>query len=344
LAVAAAAALTLAACGSGGAVHATSSATSPVAGAEPGVTTYLCSGTGLDDLLQWRNSNGDLSGTYEEAQLSETAPSEQVSSNSGSLRGTLNGNQLTLSIGSSQDLYRPVSGGQLSLNVPQSDGSMQAATCDQSSLSRWNTVVSALDGKAGSDNQQAGQAAAQASHDTSVSQAQQALANDVSTLENDSSSLNGNNQLASDISQMKTDYQTEQNDYQTEQQQGSCSDGSMGSDAAAVSSDSSSVDSDLSSLQADIQSLQTSTGGNGIAGIKDDMAAVNGDVNTIHGLGASPGTDTSLALVTGNKAVSNANTAIEWAQGQGNAIGGQAHQLSSTAASYANSQCGAGMA
>ena len=127
-------------------MHATSSATSPVAGAEPGVTTYLCSGTGLDDLLQWRNSNGDLSGTYEEAQLSETAPSEQVSSNSGSLRGTLNGNQLTLSIGSSQDLYRPVSGGQLSLNVPQSDGSIifMVFVAPQSDFDRFRPTYEAM--------------------------------------------------------------------------------------------------------------------------------------------------------------------------------------------------------
>jgi hypothetical protein len=351
LAVAGAAALTLAACGSGGAVNTTSPATSPAAGTEPGVTTYLCSGSGWDDLLQWRDDNGHLSGTYEEAELSGTSPSEQVSSNSGSLSGTLDGNQLTLSIGSSQDLYGTVSGGQLSLNVPQSDGSMQAATCDQSSLSDWNSVVSALDSRAGGDNQQANQAAArvsqqasqaaaQQSHDSAVNQDQQTLASDVSTLENDSSSLNGNKQLGSDINQMKQDYQTEQNDYQTEQQQGSCSDGSMGSDAAQVSSDSAQVDSDLASLNSDIQSLQ----GSDIPGIKNDMAAVNGDVTTLQGLGATPGTDTSPALLAGNKAVSNANAAIQWAQGQGNSIDSQAHQLSSTAASYANSRCGAGTA
>ena len=72
------------------------------------------------------------------------------------------GSDITLSIGLSQPLYGTLSGGQLTLNVPQSDGSFQAGTCNHSSLSDWNSTVATLDSQAGSDNQAANQQAAQA--------------------------------------------------------------------------------------------------------------------------------------------------------------------------------------
>ena len=72
--------------------------------------SYLCSGTTSDELLQWRDSGGDLSGTYQYADLSGQAPSEQVSSSSGNLTGTLDGTAITMSIGLSQDLYGTLSG------------------------------------------------------------------------------------------------------------------------------------------------------------------------------------------------------------------------------------------
>lgn len=125
------------------------------------------------------------------------------------------------------------------------------------------------------------------------------------------------------------DYGTEQSDYQTEQ-----SDGCPGAsgDASAVGSDASAIDSDQSSMQTDIQSLQ---GSNGVAGIQADIAAVNSDVNTLHNLGASPAEDPSSAISTGNKAISSAKAAFEWAPQQANAIDGQAHQLATTAQHWA---------
>jgi hypothetical protein len=111
-----------------------SASSSPVTGAEPGVDTYLCSGSTNDTLLQWRNSDGELSGTYENAQLTGQAPAEQVNSNSGDLSGTLNGTAITLNIGLSQPRYGTLTSGQLTLNVPQSDGTIQAGTCAQSTL------------------------------------------------------------------------------------------------------------------------------------------------------------------------------------------------------------------
>ena len=97
--------IVLLAAGCGGIIPVGHSPATNSGGAEPGVDSYLCSGITSDELLQWRDGGGDLSGTYQYADLSGQAPSEQVSSNSGNLTGTLNGTAITMSIGLSQDLY-----------------------------------------------------------------------------------------------------------------------------------------------------------------------------------------------------------------------------------------------
>ena len=325
----------LVACGSGQGhiTGGTSTGSSPSAGAEPGVDIYMCSGSGQDTLLQWRDGSGNLSGTYESAKLSGQAPQEQVSSSSGNLSGTLESSDITLSIGLSQPLYGTLSGGQLTLNVPQSDGSFQAGTCNHSSLSDWNSTVAALDSQASSDNQTANQQAAQAQHDQQVSQAQQALSSNVSSLQSDSNTLNNDNSLASDVKSMEQDYATGQSDYRTEQSD-SCD--SMGGDADTVGGDADTVGGDLDSLDGDIQTLQSGD----IQSIKNDLANVANGLKTLKGLGAPPGTDSSSAVAAGNQALANAANAISWAQGQGKIIDGEAQQLATTAQNYANSHCG----
>lgn len=318
-----------------------SAATSQAPAAEPGMTIFICQGNGKAILLQWQDSNGYLSGSYEYSSLNGQAPQEQVSSNSGNLSGTLHGSAISLSIGLQQPLYGTLDGNQLTLNVPQPDGSFQAGTCNSGSLSDWNNAVAALDSQARSDNNTALQQQAQASsaaaqqqaqqeHDQQVSNAQQSLSSDISTLKNDASTLNNDTTLAGDISTMKSDYGTEQSDYQTEQSDG-CPTAS--GDAGTVSGDASTVDGDLSTLHGDIQILQ---GSSGIAGIQSDIAAVNSDVSALQTLGASPSQDPSGVLSAGNKAISSANAAISWATQQGNAIDGEAHQLATTAQNWAS--------
>ena len=155
--------------GCGSAASLSRGTSSPVAASEPGVSTYLCSGSTNDMLLQWRDSSGDLSGTYENAQLSGQAPSQQVSANNGELSGTLDGSAITLTVGFSQPLYGSLSNGQLALNVPQSDGTIQAGTCTQATISQWNNTIASLNGTASSDNNTALQQQAQASSAAALS-------------------------------------------------------------------------------------------------------------------------------------------------------------------------------
>ena len=323
--------LLAAGCG-GGIIPVGHSSATHAAGAEPGVDSYLCSGITSDELLQWKDSGGgDLSGTYQYADLSGQAPSEQVSSSSGNLTGTLNGTAITMSIGLSQDLYGTLSSGQLTLNVPQQDGTIQAVTCRQASIDDWNKAVGALNSRAGSDNQQASQAQAQASHDQAVSTAQDSLSRNMTSLQSDASSLEDDNTLAGDVNTMKQDYQSEQNDWRTEQSDaGSCG---VSGDAGAISGDASAIGGDQSALEADIGSLQS----NAMASVKTDISAISSDVSAIRNLGATPSANPSGAIAAGNKALTDAQNAITWATSQGNQIVKEANSLSNTAQSYANS-------
>ena len=65
----------------------------------------------------------------------------------------------------------------------------------------------------------------------------------------------------------------------------------------------------------------------GTAGIQAGIAAVNSDLATLKNLEVAPAVDTSGVLAAGNKAISNAQAAIQWANQQASSIDGQAHQL-----------------
>src|SRR5262249_10778163 len=92
---------------------------------EPGVSTYTCSYSSEDLLRQWKDQDGYLSGTYQDARLTGTAPQEQVTSGSGQLSGSISGSGITLNIGFSTSVYGTVNSSSVTLNVPQQDGTIQ---------------------------------------------------------------------------------------------------------------------------------------------------------------------------------------------------------------------------
>jgi hypothetical protein len=324
---------------SGASPAATSAA--PIPATEPGVTTYLCTFSNEDMLLQWSTSNGYLSGAYQDAGISGTAPQEQVNTGQGHLGGTTSSSGgITLNI-ETATWYGSISGSSVTLNVPQDNGSIQPVSCNQATVSDWNNAVGQLEGQVTSDNTIAFQQQAQASSAAAqqqaqqqqaqqVSNAQQSLSSDISTLESDATTLNNDTTLAGDISTMKSDYGIEQSDYQTEQ---SASCPTASGDAGTVSADGATVGSDLSTLNSDIQVLK---GSSDVGGIQSDIAAVKNDVSTLQNLGASPSKDPSSALAAGNKAISNANAAIGWANQQGSAIDGEAQHLATAALNWAS--------
>jgi hypothetical protein len=289
--------------------------------------SYLCwNGPGDNGatLLQWP-SGSTVSGTYRTAELSGTAPDEQLSTSSGALTGTVTGPSVSLDFAGSQQVFGQL-GTSLTLQMPQQDGSVQPITCKPGTTSGWNTALGSLSSQASSDNAEANQQQQQQNISNAITQAEQQLASDIATLTQDATTLDNDKTLAGDIQQMQNDYATEQAEYQTELGD-SCPDKS--GDASTVGGDASTVGGDLSTLQGDISTLQANN-------VSHDLAAVQSDTNTITNLGGTPNPDPSSAIAEGNKALSDLNSAIAWATSNGNSINSQAQQLATQAQAAAN--------
>jgi hypothetical protein len=117
----------------------------------------------------------------------------------------------------------------------------------------------------------------------------------VTTLENDSARLNSDNSLVGDVTSMQQAYGQEEQQYRAEQS-GSCD--VMGGDADDVGGDADDVGGDLIDLQASVSYLNSQK----VRAVKNDLAAVQGEVSTLQGLGAAPGTDYSAVVAAGNQA------------------------------------------
>ena len=122
-------------------------------GSEP-VSTYLCSGGNFHELLQWRDNGGDLSGTYQYAELTGLPPySGHVETSDGGLSGTLHEGDVTLHLGSFPTTYGTLSEAYgLIAEVPQLDGTIQSATCRRATLTDWNNALATLNNQAAGDN------------------------------------------------------------------------------------------------------------------------------------------------------------------------------------------------
>jgi hypothetical protein len=284
-------------------------------------------------LLQWNSANGYLSGTYQDAAISGSAPQEQVNTSQGDLSGTTSGSGgITLNIGTGT-WYGTIDGSSATLNVPQNDGSIQPVTCNQAGVSDWNSSVAQLSGQVTTDNNttlqvQASESAV-AAQAQQVSNAQQSLASDVSTLQSDTSTLNTDTSLAGDVNQMKQDYGQEQSDWSTEQSD-NCSD--VGGDADTVGGDADTVGGDLDTLNGDIEDLQAGD----IQSVQSDLSNVKTDLSILQGLGATPAVSSATGIADGSQALTNAANAISWAQGQGKTINSEAQALATTAQNWAN--------
>ncbi len=116
--------------------------------------TYLCSGGTFDELLQWRDDGGDLSGTYQYAELTGLPPySGRVDARDGGLTGALRDGKVTLHLGSFPATSGTLSGAYgLIVEVPQLDGTIRSATCGQATPADWNNATATLTKQAAGDN------------------------------------------------------------------------------------------------------------------------------------------------------------------------------------------------
>jgi hypothetical protein len=96
-------------------------------------------------------------------------------------------------------MYGKLAGAALTLDVPQSDGSIQPVTCRQDGDTAWNAALAALRRRTGSDNAVAN-AQAQQQTQQQISQAQSQLSSDIQNLQA--------NNVAADLSAVKSDVAT----------------------------------------------------------------------------------------------------------------------------------------
>jgi hypothetical protein len=272
--------------------------TSAVA-AEPGVTTYLCTFTSPEVLLlQWQESQGYLSGTYQDDKITGTAPQESLSPSNGNVSGSVKGSGITVTLtGGFPTWYGTDNGSQITLNIPQQDGSISSESCNRASVSDWNSAVASLNNELGSDNgtveQQQASASAAAQQQQTDQNAQSQMTSDLNTLQNFS--------LSSDLSSLSSDTQQIGNDLNTVKSDAANGQGQDCFNADQVASDADTVMSDQDSVSSDVDGLT-----NDIANGRQDVSAVNSDISTLQNLGLPVPSNAGSTVSGADNAISNA--------------------------------------
>lgn len=255
----------------------------------------------------------------------------EIKTSTTAFTGVENGSALTLTIsffGMSSSYTGSLNGNTLILDLPQSDGSIQAQQFVASSLQQYNQAVAALQKQVANQVQQYNntQATATAAQSTAVAQQQeqqavqdanQQLANDLSSLQQDSNTLAQFSE-SNTLQGYAKDWQQMQNDYATEQQQAQQGCGPNNSNQNQVSADANQVDADENQISADDNqfsadktqyNLETSA-------VQTDMQNVQNDWTQLqqavaNNPGGTPGagytaSDIQSAIDQGKKAVSTA--------------------------------------
>lgn len=262
---------------------------------EPGVSSYLCSLSAEKMLLQWQSGGSGITGTYQDVQLTGTAPSESVSASSGILTGMVNGSGITLRLDVADTWYGTVSSSAALLNVPQGNGTIQQVTCARSDVSTWNAAVAALNAQAGTDNNTAERQAAQQQAQQQQQQQEQQAQADVTTLIQDTSPLTSDlSTVAGDVKATGADLSQTRSDAANGNGQ-ECVNASttVHNDAATtvyndvqttIYNDVNTVSTDISRLRSDIQTVQNdqaALSNAGLPGTSGTEAAVSAAQSTI---------------------------------------------------------------
>ncbi|WP_035803895.1 hypothetical protein [Kitasatospora mediocidica] len=171
----------------------------------PGTVGFLTTDSGTVSYLQWQaDSRGEFSGTALEATADGTPPDETVKPATGPISGQVNGSAVTLDIAGHTD-QGVLTGGTLTLNVIQQDGSIRAVTYHRASATDYDTALSQLQQTAGSADTQEKQQQSQAALRTT---AQQAL----STLQADNNGFTNAKAVRADSDKANSDLQQERQD------------------------------------------------------------------------------------------------------------------------------------
>jgi hypothetical protein len=219
--------------------------------------------------VQMTVQGSTVSGTFDETYFADSAEM-QTSAVNLTVSGTEEGNQVTLNLGGGQlfgsgTVSGTLSGGELTLEMPQSDGSLQSYVFNAAGVATYDQDVQAMQGimasaqaVAASASASASAMAARAALDNAVASANQTVEEDISTLDAvgavDTSALSANLQAQQqDVATMRSDEAIAAAATSSYEQ---CSDADrVVSNADTVQSDADAVQSDVDSVQSDISPL-----------------------------------------------------------------------------------------
>src|SRR5258708_19408109 len=241
---------------------------------------YLATGSNYVLFIQFTNTNGILSGEWDEADETTDNP-PQVRTFNSTFSANLSGTQFNLTlacIGCRTNTFAgSFDGSKVTIEFPQTDGTLSPISLSAASIDNYNNAVRQLQKNVSQQDQKAAdnQATAVAAQATAkvIAPRQNDLNYDLSHIGDAISNLNSEADLSSvlkqysdEMSQMQSDYQKEQSDAK-----GGCSNyGTVGYDDGTVQYDEGSIQytdgslqyqnnslqSDLSNVQAYIQTIQ----------------------------------------------------------------------------------------
>lgn len=246
--------------------------------------------------------------------------------------GVENGSSLTLTIsffGISSSYKGTLNGDTLTLDLPQSDGSLQATAFVAASLQQYNQAVAALQKQVANQTQQYNNAQATVTavqstaialqqEQQAVQAANQQVENDLSTLQQDGNALAGFSE-SNTLQGFAQDWKKMQNDYATEQQKAQQGCGPSNMNWAQVSEDAAVVNEDEALIhENDAQFNDDKTQYNiDISAVQNDIQNVQNDWTQLQQAVANNPSGTPAALYSANdvqNAIGQGNAAIKTAQ------------------------------
>ncbi len=96
------------------------------------------------DFFQWTQNGLSLEGNLTYVQLRGQAPQETSRSQVVPVNGAIQGAQVTLSVNGGTQMFGTLNGDTLTLNIPQSGGTLAPESFNQASTAQYNQAVSAL--------------------------------------------------------------------------------------------------------------------------------------------------------------------------------------------------------
>ena len=271
-------------------------------GQSGGPASYLGASSSQIDFIQWQaSSGGALQGTLTADMLTGSAPAETLAVNNASFTGTLRGTSVTLSFSGlffgQSFIYGTLNGTTLTLRVPQSDGTIQAATFARSGVAAYNKAVASLHTRIRQANLLARQAQAQQQQQQANAQAEQGAQNDLSTLQQDAS-------FSSDLSALSSDVQSAGSDLGTLKSDAAQGAGSYCTNVFTVADDAMTVDDDLYTLSDDLSTFTSD-----LATARQAITTVNTDIANLQASGLPAPAGAAADITAARQAIQSAITA-----------------------------------